>query len=145
VKRIWWFIKDCIVGIKNVFIWLPVIWHDRQWDYFYLLEVLRKKLLLMENYYLKDHDLSFKGQDKVYDQIKLCKILCNRLIKNEYENNAMIPYYKKYNQNVWTFEAETKQQKDEYTKYIKHADYMGKQDIKMLFNTINKNITNWWL
>ena len=35
-------------GIKNLIVWLPVIWNDRQWDYAYFLKLMDKKLDLME-------------------------------------------------------------------------------------------------
>jgi hypothetical protein len=145
MKRIWWFIRDCIVGIKNVFIWLPIIWHDRHWDYTRIFRLLQKKFSLMEKCFSEKHPLSFIGQDKCYKKIKLCRLLCDRILEDKYEDNAMIPYYKKYNQNIWTFKADTKQQKDEYIRNVKHAADMEKQDIEMLFETLNKNICEWWI
>lgn len=34
-------------GLRNLFIWLPVIWCDRDWDYVYLLTLMRFKVGLM--------------------------------------------------------------------------------------------------
>ncbi len=40
-----WF-NSFIHGCKNLIIWLPTIWKDRNWDSHYTYEVLKKKLLL---------------------------------------------------------------------------------------------------
>jgi len=37
-------------GIKNIFYWFPVIWKDRNWDQFYIYEVLKHKLKAQANY-----------------------------------------------------------------------------------------------
>ena len=48
--RLWWkfdaryYHKDFIEGIKNLWKWFPVIWKDRDWDSFFIYEVIRVKL-----------------------------------------------------------------------------------------------------
>ena len=33
--------------IKNIIRWMPVLWRDEQWDYYYIYEVLKHKLTIM--------------------------------------------------------------------------------------------------
>ena len=48
--RLWWkfegryYHKNFINGIKNLWRWFPVIWSDRDWDQYYIYEILAKKI-----------------------------------------------------------------------------------------------------
>ena len=48
--RLWWkfdgqyYHKEFIQGVKNLWKWFPVIWKDRDWDSFFIYEVIRVKL-----------------------------------------------------------------------------------------------------
>lgn len=44
-----WRLRQIIRRTKNVFRWLPIIWRDEQWDYYYIFEVLKHKLVIMSN------------------------------------------------------------------------------------------------
>lgn len=44
MKNILYNVKRFISNIKNVIRWLPVIWKDRDWDDYYIFEVLKFKL-----------------------------------------------------------------------------------------------------
>ena len=39
-----WRTRRFVRRIKNLFRWLPVIWKDEQWDYYYIFEILKFKL-----------------------------------------------------------------------------------------------------
>lgn len=53
---LWWemegryIIKDFKTGIRNLYYWLPVIWKDRNHDYHYIFEMLKKKLEFQANF-----------------------------------------------------------------------------------------------
>lgn len=38
------FIRDLVQGIKNLFRWFPVIWKDRDWDHWFLEQLIIQKL-----------------------------------------------------------------------------------------------------
>jgi len=44
-------IKSIIYGVKNIIIWIPIIYQDRHWDYSFLFTIMIKKLELMEEFY----------------------------------------------------------------------------------------------
>ena len=70
------------LSLKKVFTWIPIIWHDRDWDYHHLFIILHKKLEDMENFFNSDktHTLCAK---KRANEIKTARILCERLIDND--------------------------------------------------------------
>jgi hypothetical protein len=60
--RIKWWIKDArfyprefMAGVKNLCKWLPIVWKDRDWDHFYIFQVLKFKIEKQAKY-LSDKD-----------------------------------------------------------------------------------------
>jgi len=58
-------------GISNLWKWRKIIWKDRWWDYYYLLEMLRFKLRDMEEHWGRDtHYVNdYKEKDVLKDLI----------------------------------------------------------------------------
>ena len=51
------FHKYLYYGIKNLITWFPVIWKDRDWDDYYILEILKFKINKTANSFEKNKDL----------------------------------------------------------------------------------------
>lgn len=66
------------MGIKNLIFWIPIIWNDRNWDYYYILKMLKHKLKLIDS-----------EQSCRYN--KICQILIDR-IQDDYYYNEMNQY-----------------------------------------------------
>ena len=47
-------IRYFIQGVKNLWYWKSVIWHDRWWDYSYFHTILKHKLKDLQNHWHKD-------------------------------------------------------------------------------------------
>lgn len=72
-------------GIKNLIKWFPIIWKDRDWDYYFIYAILHKKLNNMEKFYSSDKAWASDSKD-VAEQIKEAKVLCKRLMDEDYIN-----------------------------------------------------------
>jgi len=55
--KIRWWLQDArfyprnfITGVKNLIVWLPIIWKDRDWDDFYVFQVLKFKIRKQAKY-----------------------------------------------------------------------------------------------
>lgn len=59
-------------GIQNLITWFPIIWKDRQWDHYYLMVMLHKKLSLMEEHISK-HRIHVGWERDVF-KIKRCRL-----------------------------------------------------------------------
>jgi len=152
-------------GIGNIFAWLPTIWRDRDWDYNYLFYMLHKKLSNMEKS-MKNHS-HFVGSEKVVDDLKLCRILLDRLICDEYHDNAFIHHNRKWGNlemiskpipgrnclcSLDIFRTkldqsianDVKLERHKSALLYKHSDNMKNQDSDMLFKTIRKHVFTWW-
>lgn len=146
-----------IKGIKNLIKWFKVIYSDRDWDYCYLYIILRHKLKTMEDFHYSDDTFAMRSE-RTAKQIKIARILCERLIDRDYLGNAMMPYDNKYESGLilgskpvegkpgWSqlVFSEDKKQNKLYRRCSKHNDYMETQDKDYLFKWIGKHIDGWW-
>lgn len=71
-----------IQGVKNLITWFPIIWLDRQWDHMYFLEILEKKLKLMEDYF-EDGQIIVDSKG-VAKTIRTSRILITRIKNDQY-------------------------------------------------------------
>lgn len=142
-------------GIKNLIKWIPVIWKDRDWDEYYFFEVIRFKLEQMEE--LQRCYGNSVNSEQYANEIKLAKLLSERICKGGYLDNALFWYEKEYSDDdLITFEdiegstskrikfTENKRQRSMFSKAGEHSDKMEKQDIDYLFEYLNKHIQKWW-
>ena len=143
-----------ITGIKNLWLWKKVIWNDRWWDYIYLLKLIKFKLELMEKHFKND---SF-GVDacKLTDKMRICILLLDRLIHNEYD--VYKNYFLKWGdfeldtvndnltitqKNVITDDDKIKSEK-EFKRLVKHETKLLTQDLNYLCKLFNKHLITWW-
>lgn len=103
-------------GIRNLIIWSPVIWKDRQWDQSFLYAIMKKKIFLMaKNFEKFDHH---EGKDKYVKRLCICYNLLDRLEKDD--------YFRKEHES------------------FDYEDYMINQDLELLFEIMKKHIRTWW-
>jgi hypothetical protein len=148
-------------GIKNIFIWLPVVWKDRQWDFYYLFIMLHKKLSLMEPTIRNGHHVA---GDRQANDIKTCRLLVKRIIDDNYHENAFMHHERKWGEleldwlptddskycqlKIERTNAKTEKEKEEERKasnrLYKHMEQMKDQDVKLLFKIMSKKGLSWW-
>lgn len=146
-----------VIGMGNIFKYLPIVWKDRQWDYNHLYELLQFKLKLMYKEFAKDD--VYVGQGKDAKKIKFCIDILDRILKNEYHENVFRDHDRKWGEqdfdlsngkfrrtreNILTEEDEEKERK-EFLKLMGHVGYLTEQDKRILFETITKHIESWWI
>ena len=71
-----------IHGLGNLIKWFKIIWNDRDYDYYYILETLKFKLIKLQNRWQKHN--YFVGQKKSLKHIKICIFLINRIQEDDY-------------------------------------------------------------
>lgn len=70
-------------GVKNCIRWFPVIWRDRQYDETFLFSILRRKLEMMEKFFLSG-DAVCMDAPRMAKEIRIARILASRLEKEKY-------------------------------------------------------------
>jgi hypothetical protein len=118
IRAISHFFTDLKQGFHNIFIWLPIIWQDRQFDHGYFYTIMWHKLKLMEKFFGSDDPCAI-GADKCAKDIKVARILCGRLMNGDYSNP--------FKWADW-----------------KYADRQEKQDREYLFDLMKKKVPAWW-
>jgi len=90
--RLWWrwearhIHRDFIKGVKNLWKWFPTIWKDRDWDSFFIYEILRVKI---ENQAKYIGDRNFHTEAK-RDAERM--LLVSRLIKLQQDDTYGMEY-----------------------------------------------------
>lgn len=144
-------------SIGRLFIWFPVIWNDRDWDFGYFYDILKKKLELMSKYE-KKYAIAEKA-DETAKQIDEAICLINKL-EDDYFEEALEPFYEVYpdfnleieflddeiNSNFKTinFKYDSDEQRKLYHKCIMNLPKLRNTGKKKLFNLIRDNIDGWW-
>jgi len=151
------FIRNLIRSIKSVVVWLPTIWRDRDWDYVYLLIIMRKKMSLMEKFFASDKALT-ADHKKVANSIKECREILDRLIEDNYLAEKYDKHYEKWGQPEFNIEGENlgityknvKTEEDEITMREEFRELVIKEmeekenDKNLLFEKMAQSITSWW-
>jgi hypothetical protein len=69
--------KTIYQGIKNLIYWFPIIWKDRNWDQFYIYEILKHKLKIQAEY-LSEKDTFVSSQQSARN-MRICVSLIEKL------------------------------------------------------------------
>jgi len=156
---------DIKYGVLNLIKWFPVIWKNRDWDHYFIYLILNHKLKHMVKAFNSGKAMALYSKRQA-KQMKRCINLLERLMADEYHENASIEYHKKWgrpkfdwveipddehgcsmleitHKHVRTKEDE-KQNKKEFHRICDHERKMRKQDIDYLFDYMKKHIEGWW-
>lgn len=139
--------------IKKILKWIPIIWKDRDFDYIFLLEVIRFKLKSMEEFFNSKYAMSMNSNKRA-EEIHKCILILNRIIDDDYIEIAFKHHNKKWGElnfknnkfscpNANT-EEEIKQEHKERFRLYKHSDILLDQDIDYFFKLLRKHFRSWW-
>jgi hypothetical protein len=117
-------IKEFIRKIKNLIRWTPILWKDRDWDYYFIYEILKYKLTFTEKF-IREKGIHMHNNEDA-DSILKAIDLINK-VQTEY-------YLDKY------LSEATEWNKEGIDKAVEDHD-KGKQE---LFQHLNDNIEKWW-
>lgn len=117
-------ITNLIGRLKHLFKWLPVIWKDKNWDHFYVYEILRFKIKNQADYIQSNGLTDF---DREYERMQTILKLLDR-VQNEYYIEQLL-----VDDNV-----ELTEERLEYA-YNQHEKAR-----KLVFKLIATNIEKWW-
>ncbi len=101
--------------IKNIVRWAPVIWKDEDWDSFYFLTIMEKKLTHMIKH-SKSNQVYVGQEDDRVDMEEALKYL-SRVIKDDYYLTS----------KTWQEEIEKRE-----------------NDWKSFINILSTKLFNWW-
>jgi hypothetical protein len=94
--KLWWefegryYHKDFVRGIKNLFRWLPTIWKDRDWDSYYIYEIIRVKLEHQAKY-IGDRDFHTRAKTDVEKMRLVSKLI--KLQQDDFYDMEYMDYH----------------------------------------------------
>ena len=117
-------IKNKIRQIRKVLRWIPILWKDRDWDYYFIYEILKQKLIDTEAYIRKDglHVFNEHDADNIKTAIEMIEKVQTEYHLDKYMSEA----------TEWTNEGINKATKDH------------NKAKRELFKYLNNNIEKWW-
>jgi hypothetical protein len=155
-NEFWYRTKHSFISL---WVWFPVIWNDRQWDFNYFYKILRHKINLQLKYAMeKDRVLI---QEK--ENLERCIFLLDRIIEEDYDEIYRLEHEKKWGAPVFHYyptengayrievthpnvktEEDEELMKKEFNDNIWLANNQLQKDKTELFDIINDNIDKWW-
>ena len=148
-------IRNIKYGLANIITYIPIIWKDRDWDHYFLLVLMEKKLERMEK--LQRNYGNGLYSERYARQLQICKVLCNRLSKDDYCRSEYDKHSSKWGdlefssnkirfisrKNVITEEDRKKESREVLSIYNK-SNYIRNEDKNLLFKTMKRHLLNWW-
>ena len=153
-------IKRFFNKIIKIFAYLPILWEDEDWDFEYLLILIKYKLSRMRDTIHKNNFIAKYEQRDIFIGInQVINHIDNYINDTESykEINGDLPFkirfrHKKlengcYNLISWN-EDENRQLNDEeekiYTQYIINSNDWQQKEWEAIFDTIKKEGQKWW-
>lgn len=118
--------RNLITGIKNFWKWRRAIYYDRDWDHYYIYEILKNKLKHQGEYMIK-HGMTETATEKGM-QILECADLIDK-VQHEYFIDIALAGLSSQQWSDDMFEEGIKKHEEAKTK---------------LYKTIQDNIETWW-
>ena len=118
-------------GVENCIKFFPLVWKDRDWDYYFLLKLIQFKLKNMANLHEKyGHCVN---KDRYIKQMKTAANLIERITSDDgYYVEDCLVFNKKGNYFLTRINGKMR------------STLMLQQDIDLLFKIMNKHMLDWW-
>lgn len=151
-------------GLSNLVKWLPFIWRDRQWDYFFIYMTFAAKLRIQADH-IEQHGIH-KHKDRDVREMRLCAALLQRAAEEDYLINN--PWYEKSDSLFGKIEMSTRDEDDDgltrcvigrpnvktdadekrerfnHKKAREYSERMMKQDLEMFCRIFSRKSRTWW-
>jgi hypothetical protein len=78
-------LRRIVKKTRNIIRWIPILWHDEDWDFYYIYNILQKKLEFVKKDMLKSHlENSELYANKIRTAIRLIEIVRDEKYLDEY-------------------------------------------------------------
>jgi len=171
-SKLHWRIRYFLTGVKNIFRWAPTLYRDRDWDSWYIYNILQKKIE-----YQRKEIINANRHTQIYGDNRDMTITLNLLerVKEDYYSTEYLDYderkydfipvdgspdlnemvsttlsenydefLKKYQSTVRKVlkEKGNDLKKDELCRYV--SKYNQEKARKLLFKLLEQKIERWW-
>ena len=151
MRQIWY-------GIKNIIAWFPIIWRDRDWDSWYIYEMLNFKLKRMEKN-IRTYGYAVESE-AIADQIKEVSDGLERLVEDDYCADLHSAICRRWGEleiidsdkegysTIKAAKVKTEEEEIAYTADVracmKAEEEAINKDLSLVFDGMRDNIRSWW-
>ena len=161
----WFFVKSFMV-VKNLVRWFPVIWKDKDWDYYFIYKILQFKLKNQAEYIGRRdwHTRAKRDAEKMmtcvrlidkmneeyygmeYNQYYDFDMLTNvkRFLEFKITRDDLDTYFAKYPLTFKKIKAEYGDTEDRSSTAMLMGMNRQEKARKLLFKILEQNISLWW-
>lgn len=151
MKRITRRINRFLDRLYNLWRWFPIIWNDRDWDDYFIFEVLKFKLKNVSDSFERNDWYVGNEQDvkKMRTCIKLIELVQSSYYETEvYDHENVEEYLAKYKNATLRILTNKKYQifpnENRNTVAMNVGIYKHQQAKKILFTILERYIEYWW-
>lgn len=130
-------IKRFFGNIIRIFVYIPIIWNDRDWDQHFFLNLMLFKLGRMEKYF-RNADI-IVDSEKCADEIKIAINLLEKIIEDNWYKDEWDILRQKYPNMQSSDESQ-----NEYKKYFNKCDNEKEKCHDEFFSYLKNNYEKWW-
>lgn len=144
-QRSWIYDKfwSIVCGIRNIFVWMPTVWNDNNWNYSYLEKILKFKLKRFR-VFAEKYDYG-EGKELRLKQMDFCLRILDRM-ENDWESYShpdQLEYYKnKKVEDLLDFSKPEKETKSG-TDWHNWEEHWRSRDKRLLYRMLEKYGDNW--
>ena len=132
-------------GISNLIVWFPIIWKDRDYDYAYILDILKFKIQKQAKSILKNSN--YDGSKSDVQKMNLLVELINRF-QNDYYELEWLDYEQDYSEYFKKYQRQFKILNNPEKPLGKIAHNIALNNHKrckeLIFKLLSENIQKWW-
>jgi len=128
------FMRSVPYGLRNLIKWRKTIWNDRDYDYYYIYEILKKKLEFVAEHTEK-HSMLENSEQHAKD-IRECIRLIHALQHEEFETQAA--------EKCISTSLYDNMSNEEFKQVFEEAQKKTDEAKSKLFDTLKNKIEHWW-
>lgn len=135
--------------IRRILQWIPILWRDEDWDFDYILRILRYKLSRTRETIISNNIIA--EADQVAAEIRMAEQILERLEKNDYAEDLYAAIERDFGEHDLkrlTRTGVNDENSDEYRRRIVEASNAAQKardaDLDLLFRHLRERIEFWW-
>jgi len=148
VSELW---HDLWEGLRNLAYYFRIIWRDRDWDWSFLLALLKRKLERSARYFASEGCWVQDGPE-ISQQMRVCLKLIGRIGEDQYWRAADRRYRCRYGpapkaqvtDNIFHTEWPSEECRCYWLECRKDAERIWRLDCDRLFGIMAKHLLEWW-
>lgn len=143
--RLWWMYwsnlpGDILAFLRRLWDWAPLLWHDEDWDYAYLLRIMRFKVLRMRKH-MEKRAIIAHAEDHTAE-MAIADVLFRNVVEEDPDDEWSMHY------NQWhiglKFNEHCKAPGAACRLALNYSAKRGRRNWKKLWRHLDRYMQGWW-